>query len=175
MPLIIAQIIGFVAVGLYLLSFQLKKRAHIVWTTFFSNTFYVLQYLLLGAFSGAIMDILSTAASFLAAKKHAPRFKKHARLIAALSVLVIAAIGLCTAIIRHSLIELIPTFGAAFSTISLWCDNEQTLRKFGLCSAPFWLVYNFISKAYGPTLGSLLAMISIIVSLIRYRKNKKTK
>ena len=173
MLLIAAQIIGFVAVGLYLLSFQLKKRTHIVWVTFASNTFYVLQYLLLGAFSGAIMDVLSTIASFLAAKKHSPRFKTHARFIAALSMAFIVIVGLGIAIVRRSLIELIPVAGALFSTISLWCDDEQTLRKFGLCSAPFWLVYNFISKAYGPTLGSLLAMISIIVSLIRYRKNKK--
>lgn len=67
--LIISQIIGPGAVGLYLLSYQLKNRKQIVWVVCISNAFYVLQYLLLGAFSGAIMDFLSTVSSFLAAKK----------------------------------------------------------------------------------------------------------
>ena len=53
--LIISQIIGLGAVGLYLLSYQLKKRSHIVWVTCISNALYVLQYLLLGAFSGAVI------------------------------------------------------------------------------------------------------------------------
>ena len=167
---IVAQIIGFVAVGLYLLSYQLKKRSHIVGVTFVSNIFYVLQYFLLGAFSGAVMDIASTAASFLAARKNAPRIKKYTKRVALSTILMIAVIGLAMAIVQRDWIELLPVAGAIFQTIGLWCDNEQSIRKFGLCGAPFWLVYNFISKAYGPALGSAFAMISIVVSLARYRK-----
>ena len=167
---IVAQIIGFVAVGLYLLSNQLKKRSHIVGVTFVSNIFYVLQYFLLGAFSGAIMDIASTVASFLAARKNAPRVKKYTKRVALSTILMIAVIGLAMAIVQRDWIEILPVAGAIFQTIGLWCDNEQTIRKFGLCGAPFWLVYNFISKAYGAALGSAFAMISIVVSLARYRK-----
>ena len=172
MLLILAQVIGFLAVGLYLLSYQLKKRTHIVWVTFVSNVFYVLQYFLLGAFSGAAMDILSTVASFFAGRKNAPSMKKYANLLSVLTTLSIAVIGLCLAWIQRDWFELLPVAGAVFSTVGLWCDDEQKLRKFGLCSAPFWLVYNFASQAYGASLGSLFAIISIVVSLIRYRKNK---
>lgn len=170
--LIVAQIIGFAAVGLYLLSYQLKKRTQIVWVTFASNVFYVLQYILLGAFSGAILDILSTVVSFLAAKKNTPRLKKYAKQLCLAAILVPVAIGLVIAFLQKDPIELIPIAGAVFQTISLWCNNEQTLRKFGLCSSPFWLVYNFLSQAYGASLGSFLAMVSIITSLVRYRKSK---
>ena len=171
--LIAAQIIGFAAVGLYLLSYQLKKRTHIVWVSFASNLFYVLQYFLLGAFSGAIMDILSTVASFLAARKNAPRWKRYGAWIGLATIFVTVAIGLIPAIIQCNWVELLPVAGTVFQVISLWCDREQTLRKFGLCSAPFWLVYNFLSKAYGAALGSVLAMLSIVISLVRYRKRKK--
>ena len=82
----------------------------------------------------------------------------------------IAVIGIAIAIIRKDFIELLPIVGGIFQTLGLWCDNEQLIRKLGLCGAPFWLVYNFISQAYGATLGSVLAIISIIVSLVRYRK-----
>ena len=69
MLLVASQIIGLAAVGLYLLSYQLKKRKQIVWVTCISNALYVLQYVLLGAFSGAILDFMSTVSSFLAAKE----------------------------------------------------------------------------------------------------------
>ncbi len=172
MLLIVSQIIGFGAVGLYLLSYQLKKRSHIVWATCISNALYVLQYILLGAFSGAVMDFMSTVSSFLAAKKNEPIFRKHARWLAWSNMTVITVVGLISAFAKREWIELLPIAGALLQTGGLWCDDEQTIRKFGLCSAPFWLVYNFISQAYGAALGSVIAIISISIAMIRYRKNK---
>lgn len=165
-----SQIIGFAAVGLYLLSYQLRKRKHIVWVTCISNALYVLQYILLGAFSGAVMDVMSTVSSFFAAKKTDKPFNRFPRILAWSNMLIIAVVGLVSAYLQREWIELLPIAGALFQTGGLWCDNQQTIRKLGLCSAPFWLVYNYISHAYGPALGSLIAIISIIVSLIRYRK-----
>ena len=81
MLLIISQIIGLAAVGLYLLSYQLKKRRQIVWVTCVSNALYVLQYILLGAFSGAVMDFTSTVSSFLAAKKNDAPFVKYKKIL----------------------------------------------------------------------------------------------
>ena len=168
--LIISQIIGILAVALYLLSYQLKKRKHIVWVTCISNALYVLQYLLLGAFSGAVMDLMSTISSFFAAKKTDPPFNRHIRALAFVNIFAIVAIGLISAAVQREWIELLPIAGAVLQTGGLWCDDEQTIRKFGLCSAPFWLVYNFISQAYGAALGSVIAIISIIIAMIRYRK-----
>lgn len=167
---IIAQIIGFLAVGLYLLSYQFKKRIHIVSVTCVSNLLYVLQYVLLGALSGAIMDILSTVSAFLAAKKNDDFFKKYAKWVATSSMIIILAAGLTITIIRGNLLELLPIGGAVFPTLGLWCDNEQTIRKFGLIGAPFWLVYNFITTAYGAAFGSVLSIVSLVLALIRYRR-----
>lgn len=165
-----SQIIGFAAVGLYLLSYQLKRRSQIVWVTCISNALYVLQYILLGAFSGAVMDVMSTVSSFFAAKKNDAPFNRFPRILGWSNMIIIAAVGLISACLQREWIELLPIAGALFQTGGLWCNNEQTIRKLGLCSAPFWLIYNYISHAYGPALGSLIAIISIIVSLIRYRK-----
>lgn len=172
MLLIVSQIIGLAAVGLYLLSYQLKKRKQIVWVTCISNALYVLQYLLLGAFSGAVMDFLSTVSSFLAAKKNDNPFKRYTKWLALSNMLIIATVGLATAFFQKEWIELLPIAGALFQTGGLWFDDEQTIRWLGLCSAPFWLIYNFISQAYGASLGSVCAIISIIISLARYHKTR---
>ena len=166
------QVIGFLAVGLYLFSYQLKKRKYIVGVTCASNVFYVLQYILLGAFSGAVMDIFAMVSGFFAAAKHSPKLEKYAKWIALVNVLAIGVAGTAIAILQHSWLEIVPVIGAVFQTVSLWCDEEQTIRKLGLCGSPFWLVYNAASKAYGPALGSAFIIVSIIVSLVRYRKKK---
>lgn len=175
MKLIIPQIIGLAAVALYLLSFQLKKRNHIVWTTCISNGLYVLQYILLGAFSGAAMDFLSTVCSFFAGKKNAPGFTKHTKLIAWLGFGFITVAGITIAVVRRDPVELLPIAGALLQTGGLWFEDEQTIRKFGLSAAPFWLAYNIISQAYGAAFGSLMAMVSSIVAILRYRKNRTEK
>lgn len=172
MILVVSQIIGLTAVGLYLLSYQLKNRKQIVWTTFFSNVFYVLQYILLGAFSGAVMDALCTVGSFFAGKKHSPKLRPYIKQIVAINLLVISAVGVAVAVAQHSLIELLPVAGTLFQMGGLWCEKEQTIRKLGLCSAPFWLIYNFITQAYGAALGSVLVIISAVTAMVRYRKKK---
>lgn len=172
MLLIVSQVIGLTAVGLYLLSFQFKKRRQIVWCTCLSNALYVLQYLLLGAFSGAVMDFLSTVSSFFAGKKNASWFIRHMKLIAIVNFGMIAAAGVVLAVIQGDAVELIPVAGALLQTGGLWFDDEQTIRKFGLASAPFWLVYNLISQAYGAALGSVLAICSSIIAMVRYRNKK---
>ena len=173
--LIVSQIIGLAAVGLYLLSYQLKRRKSIVWVTCISNALYVLQYILLGAFSGAVLDFLSAVSSFFAAKKNDAPFLRYRKWLAASNLLLIAAAGIISAVLQRDPIELIPIAGALFQTGGLWFDNEQTIRKFGLMSAPFWLIYNFISQAYGASLGSVLAMISVITAMVRYRNTEKEK
>ena len=165
-----AQIVGIAAVALFLLSFQLKKRIQIVLATCVSNCLYVLQYCLLGAFSGAVLDVLSTVSSFFAAKKNAPRFRPYAKAAAIGISAVIAAAGLALALIQRRGIELLPIAGALFQTVGLWFQNEQTIRKFALAGAPFWLAYNFFSQAYGAALGSLLSIVSILAALLRCRK-----
>ena len=174
MLLIASQIIGLAAVVLYLLSFQMKKRKQIVWTTCLSNVLYVLQYILLGAFSGAVMDFLSSVCSFFAGKKNAPAFKRYSKWIALGTSGVLAAVGVAIAVVQKDPVELIPIVGALLQTGGLWFEKEQTIRKFGLASAPFWLVYNFISQAYGAALGSVLAICSSVIAMVRYRKGKSS-
>ena len=170
--IILAQIVGIAAVALYLLSFQLKRRGQLVFVTCLSNCLYVLQYCLLGAFSGAVLDVLSTVSSIFAGKKNVPGFQRYAKGVAvAISSLIVVA-GLVLAILQKSWVELLPIAGALLQTVGLWFQKEQTIRKFALIGAPFWLCYNFISQAYGAAFGSLLTMISAIVALIRYRQKK---
>ena len=172
MVLIISQVIGLAAVGLYLLSYQLKNRKQIVWTTFFSNFLYVLQYILLKAFSGAAMDGLCAVGSFFAGKKHSPKLRPYIKWIATINLVVIAVAGVSIAIAQRNIVELLPVVGALLQTGGLFCEDEQSIRKFGLIGTPFWLVYNFIAQAYGAAIGTVFIMVSAVTAMMRYRKKE---
>ena len=172
MVLIISQVIGLAAVGLYLLSYQLKNRKQIVWTTFFSNFLYVLQYILLKAFSGAAMDGLCAVGSFFAGKKHSPKLRPYIKWIATINLVFIAVAGVSIAIAQRNIVELLPVVGALLQTGGLFCEDEQSIRKFGLIGTPFWLVYNFIAQAYGAAIGTVFIMVSAVTAMMRYRKKE---
>lgn len=170
MWMVLAQIIGLAAVALYLLSFQLKKRGQILFATCLSYIFYVLQYLMLGAYAGAVMDVLSAGSSLLASQKNKEKFQRYAKVAAVGSCLAIAVAGLIIAILRKDPAELLPIGGALLQAGGLWFNKEQTIRWFGLAGAPFWLAYNFVSQAYGAALGAALTIVSTVVALMRYRR-----
>lgn len=172
MMLIIAQIIGLSAVVLYLLSYQLKKRSHIVWANCVSNALYVLQYILLGAFSGAAMDALCGVGSFFAGKKHSEKLKNYIKWIAVANLVAIAVVGIGISVVQRDPIELLPVAGALLQTGGLWCESEQNIRRLGLCSAPLWLIYNYLTQAYGAAIGSVFIIASAAIALIRFRKSK---
>ena len=73
---IIPQIIGIAAVVAFLASYQMKHRRGIILLNVVSRALYILQYLLLGAISGAVLDILGAIASILASKKRRTLYKK---------------------------------------------------------------------------------------------------
>lgn len=172
MKILIPQIIGLFAVATFLLSYQQKKRKNIILLNVISRCLYILQYVLLGAFAGAVLDILGAVSSFVAGKKHTNFIKKHEKIILiSINVLIIAA-GITIAVINKSFLDLFSLAGVLLHTSAFWITNEKIIRRVSLLGSPFWFVYNFLSKAYGSAIGDVLTMCSIIIAMVRYKNTK---
>ena len=170
---ILPQIIGLLAVALFLLSYQMKKRRGIIITNVVSRVLYILQYLLLGAFSGAALDILGTVSSVVAERKHTSFIKKHLRLIFLSVNISIIAVGLVIAVINKSLLDIFPIIGVLLHTSAFWISDEKIIRRVSLAGSPFWFIYNFLSRAYGSALGDIFTMVSIVIAIIVNEKTPK--
>ena len=175
LPPIIPQIVGLVAVALFLLSYQMKTRGGIIAMNLTSRILYVVQYLLLGAISGAVLDVLGSLASVVAQNREKPFIKKHLRLTFILVNLTMIGAGIAIASINKSLLDLLPIAGVALHTGAFWLTREKTIRIVSLVGSPFWLAYNLASRAYGSAVGDFLTMGSIVIALIKYRKSNKCK
>lgn len=167
---IAAQILGVLAVAAMLLSFQQQRRRGILLLGGASRVLCVLQYVLLGAYSGAVLDVVGAVTTAIAEKKEKPFVKRHLVVIIATINAVILAAGVTTAVCNHSVIDVFAILGVLFEVNALWLTREQQIRWVSLVGSPCWLIYNFLSHAYGVTIGNVLVIVSIIISLIRYRK-----
>ena len=104
MPIWIPQAVGILAVVTFLWSYQQKKRKNIILLNAISRGLYILQYLLLGAFSGAVLDILGAASSVLAGRKDRGFIQKHPKLTMLLINAAIIGAGLAEACAIYALV-----------------------------------------------------------------------
>lgn len=170
--ILVAQIVGFFAVALFLLSYQQKTRKRMIVVNAVSRILYILQYVMLGAFSGAVLDVLGTFSSFLAQNKDKGFVGKHRRAsFVAVNILMIFA-GLVT---YKNFFTLFSIAGVMLHTIAFWINDEKIIRRVSFLGSPFWFIYNFSCRAYGSAIGDVLTMVSILTAIFRYDIRKKDK
>ena len=92
----LAFIIGIVAVAFFLLSYLQKRRKAIIAFNTTSRVLYIVQYIFLGAFVGAVLDVAGTLASVLAQCKDKPWVKRHLRAVIIGADALIVILGLFT-------------------------------------------------------------------------------
>lgn len=162
--MIIAQILGIMAVIAFLLSFQFKTRRSIILVNLTSRIFYILQYIFLGAFEGAILDFIGLVSSFIARNKEKEYIANYYKgfIISINIILLIAGI-----LVYENIFSLFAMIGIFFEIMALFFTKEKNIRILSLISAPFWLVYNFANAAYGSAVGCVLVIVSIVIAMFR--------
>lgn len=166
-----AHLLGILAVVTFLLSFQFKTRKNIIAVNLTSRLLYILQYLFLGAFEGAVLDSMGLLLSFFAGYKEKEFVVKHFKSIMVVVILLLLTIGLA---LYENIFSLFAIFGIIFEILALWLTKEKNIRILSLFAAPFWLVYNLANSAYGSVVGNVFVMISIGIAMARLDCNKKT-
>lgn len=166
----IAFAVGLVAVAMYLLGYLQKTRKRIVLFNATSRALYILQYLLLSALEGAVLDVAGIISSLFAQKKDKPFVRKHLKWVILGVNLLIVGMGLLT---YRNVFSLLPVCGALLHTGAFWLSDEKRIRQVSLLGCPFWLAYNLLSGAYGSCIGDLLSIGALLVSMYRYNRKPK--
>lgn len=167
-----AQVVGFIAVFFYLLGYLQRRRGYILLFNLTSRILYILQYLMLGAFSGAVLDVAGALSTVFAQKKNTPWIQKHLKAVIAFVNVVIVGAGIYVMVISNDIFGFLPIIGVMFHTNAFWIDDEKKIRRLSMVGSPFWLAYNFISKAYFSCVGDTLSIVSIGVAMYRYDRKK---
>ena len=167
-----ALIIGVTGVILYILSYQFKNRKTIIAMYSSANIMYIIQYLLLGAYTGMAMDFLGFVSSILARKKHTPFMRKYYKIVVLILDAVMITVGL---LLYQNPFSLFAIAAIIVETTALWLDREKAMRRVAILSTPLWFTYNIAFGAIGSAIGSAINFVSLSTAILRYDIIKKEK
>lgn len=161
---IIVQTIGFIALFFVLFSFQKNKRSKILAIMLIGLALFVIHFGLLGAWTGALMNLIETGVVFVAYKKEtepwaAKKFWPY------LFIFIYSVVGFLVA--KH-LVDILPVIAQIFGTIAVWQTNPRTIRFIMLVPRPLWFFYNMIVGSYGGMATEVFILLSLVVGILRF-------
>lgn len=181
---IIAQAVGIGAMAMNCLSFQQKKQKGILAFQLCGSVLFCINYYMLGAMSGAILNIVGILRALVFMNKEKLRAEHPAWSAAFVAaylggyVLVFSVFGK-EPTVKNFLVELLPVVGMTLTTLSFRYKGTREVRIFGLINSPLWLSYNILTFSIGAICSEVLNFVSILIGILRHdvkrRKNENSK
>ncbi len=173
-----AQLLGFVGMALNLISFQLKEQKKLIRLQFFSSIVFACHYLLLGAITGCLLNILGIGRAYVYSNKDKPWSQTKLWLYGFIASYFVMYILTFTVfgkepIASNLLLELLPVIGMVCCTVGFYLENAAQVRKLALMNAPTWLTYNLFNGSIGGALTEVFCLISVIVGILRLDIRRK--
>ena len=166
---IIAQIFGFIALVLYIISLQINNKKKLLIFLAITNIFYSLQYLMLDAYSGLFISLVGMFRSIIFLK-----FEQEKKDIPIYVLLLIFGIILYSGILSYNtMLSIIPISMGFIYSWATWQKNMKRFRIVCILNASSWLLYNLIVGAYVGALSSIIEFIFAIVALIKFDLKKQ--
>ena len=174
---IAAQAVGVVAMVFNILSYQQKKAKHIIAFQLFGALFFGISYFMLGAYIGAILNVVGVIRALLFLKKekfhtdNIPWLILFCILYASSYLLNFTLFGQDPTA-KNLMVECLPVIGMVSTHLAFRYSSAKTIRRFGLVSSCAWLIYNIIAVAIGAILCEVFSLISIFTAMIRLDRKK---
>ena len=159
----IAQILGIMAMAISVSAFQFKKNRSLFIVQGISCCLFFVHFFLLGAYTGAFLNILALIRSIcLSVKKlRHPVFE----------ALVMLSFIIITVLTYEGWPSLLVLAAMLVGTATYWLNKAKLIRISQLAViSPCWLIYNVVNFSIGGIITESFNIISTIVSMIRYRK-----
>lgn len=169
MEFILAQIFGAISLILICIGYFLKKKSQFLIIQIVANIFYAGAFVVVGAFVGAGLTMISTlrCVYIYVAEKKEFKYKLHL-----LPIFVVTYI-VTTIIFWQSPYDLMPLLTSTMFTIGFAFKDLQKMRYFLLMPNIILVVYNVLVSTYTSALLDALEVVIIIVAIIRYHYMSK--
>lgn len=171
MSFVLAQIFGALGALSMMLSSWQKSRKKIFFFLFFDNIFYLIQYILLNAYAGAITNIVGLGRTYLFSKKGSNKFYSS-NLPFAIVIVLYVIINIFT---YDGIISLFPSVASIIYAFVLWQDDPKNIRKGTALMLFMWFIYNIVVKAYVGALTEFCLFTSSVIAMIKldYMKGRE--
>ena len=158
------QVIGLAAMSINILAWQLKNPRHIIFSYVPACSLWALQYILLNAPLGAIMNIFSVIKDSFLTFVH----EIYVTYIIGAFLLTIWCVGLYY---FNHWYDILPLFGATVTNVALLQrDNRSFVARGAICTQVFWITYNLIVGSYMAALSGLMVVGSSTIGMARHEE-----
>ena len=192
---ILVQVIGFIGIALNILSVQFNKHWKIMLFKTLGSMTFVLQYILLGAWVGMVMDLIGSIRNVIfTINVKKGKSNKWWIIFFALFTLVAGIITIAmtwdksisyaskwskdaqTVLIIAVSISIISIVAKLLTTIAYGFKDPHVIRMVNLPSNACWVIYNLVAFSIAGVINDLMVLCSIVIAEIRFKKlpaNKK--
>ena len=161
------QAVGILGAVFAFIAYQQKTHKWIMLHKTCSALCFVLQFILMKAYTGLAMNILGIiiylGSAFLIAKE------KNIKPFAVIFSIACIVLGVCT---WAGIASLLAIIGETVVTIACSCQNVKYVRYISIIGSSCWLAYDIIYFSLGGIITEMFTIISIIIAIVQ--SNKKT-
>lgn len=176
---IITQTIGIIAMIFVVLSFQGKDAKKVIACQMIGCILFIVNYFMLGAIVGALMNIIATIRAIVYINKKTFRADSIAWPVAISAACLVAYVLVFTVFgkpftVGNAVLELLPVIGNTITTIAFHTGSAKWIRRLGVFVSVCWITYNSFNFALGGILCEAFSLCSIFVGFLRYDRKKAT-
>jgi hypothetical protein len=164
------QFLGAVALVFVFFSWNAKGRKGIFTLQSINLVFFTFHYVLLGAYTGALMCVVVLLRNFVFVKKGVKKWASHVVWLYLFSVLSIAVLALSW----NGWISILPVVAVTIGMYGMFKENTKEMRFYNLINSLIWVPYTISVHSYSGLLSQLVGISGVLVGMYRHdRKNTK--
>ncbi|MBQ3287701.1 MAG: YgjV family protein [Firmicutes bacterium] len=158
------QIIGFIAMAFFIISYQIRSNRALFLCQLLGCCLFCLQFCIMGAYTGALGLLVNIARNVLLLKADDwPWVRRGTTLLGVILLLLVM-----TVYTWAGWISLLPFISVAVTCVGYWTDNAQKIRLSQLIGSPCTLLYDLMIGSWGGVLSETITLLSIIISIFRF-------
>ncbi len=162
---VFVQIIGFVGLLFFFVSFQVKSNKKLFVMQTLGCLCFSAQFALLGAFSGSLSVLINIIRNAMLTRYNSSALVRWKGWIVVFS----AATTLVALLTWSGPISLLPVAGTIAGTLGYWTNNAKKIRIANLAvNAPCMLVYDALVHSWGGVVNECITIASIVISIVRF-------
>ena len=165
---VIANIIAFVAVAVTFISYQVNSQKKLLVIQIIATVISAISFMVLGAWTGFAMNCVAILRNVAYYNKDKKPF--DSKLVPYVFAVIMIGFGIATWTEWYCVLSVA---GLVINTVALSSPSAQLIRGSILVTSPMVLLYDLLAGNIVEAVKELIAIISAVIGIVRYRKDKK--
>ncbi len=162
---IIAQVVGFIATGVAIASFQAKRRINMLMMQTVSNLLWMAHYFMLGSLPATFAFLIGATRNIIYGFRGKYKFA-DSKMIPAFYIVAFIVSGILT---YETPLDILPTVGMVFASIAFFVKDERVIRYISVLIAISFFSFGVYQGSFASIVSDGSTLISIVIAMIRYR------